>query len=46
MIIDSGEYACEEPGVLTLVWDNTYSILTSREVVLRVAVKRRNRRGI
>ena len=27
-------------GVLTLVWDNTYSLITSREVVLRVAVKR------
>ena len=45
-MIDSGEYTCEEPGVLTLVWDNTYSLLTSREVTLRIGVKRRNRRGI
>lgn len=32
---------CDEAGVLTLVWDNTYSLITSREVNLRIAVKRR-----
>jgi hypothetical protein len=36
----SGEVTCDAAGVLTLVWDNTYSLITSREVVLRVAVKR------
>lgn len=46
MMNDRGEYTCEEPGVLTLVWDNTYSILTSREVTLRIGVKRNNRRRV
>ena len=36
----SGEVTCDAAGVATLVWDNTYSLITSREVVLRVAVKR------
>ena len=36
-----GEYQCNEPGVLTLIWDNTYSLLSSRDVSLRIAVKRR-----
>ncbi|KAK8796925.1 hypothetical protein WA588_001050 [Blastocystis sp. NMH] len=36
---DIGEVTCDAAGVLTLVWDNTYSLITSREVVLRVAVK-------
>ena len=36
-----GEYQCNEPGVLTLIWDNTYSLLSSRDVSLRIAVKRK-----
>ena len=36
-----GEYQCSEPGVLTLIWDNTYSLLSSRDISLRIAVKRK-----
>ena len=27
--------------MLTLVWDNTYSLITSRDVNLRIGVKRK-----
>ncbi|KNB42379.1 hypothetical protein JH06_4911 [Blastocystis sp. subtype 4] len=36
---DIGEIVCDDAGVLTLVWDNTYSLITSREVNLRIGVK-------
>ena len=36
-----GEYQCNEPGVLTLIWDNTCSLLSSRDISLRIAVKRK-----
>ena len=39
--MDRGEYASDEPGVVTLIWDNSYSVLTSREVHLRIAVLRK-----
>ena len=40
-IMYRGEYQCSEPGVLTLIWDNTYSLLSSRDISLRIAVKRK-----
>ena len=40
-IMYRGEYQCNEPGVLTLIWDNTYSLLSSRDISLRIAVKRK-----
>ena len=36
----SGEMVSDRDGVVTLVWDNTYSLITSRQVVGRIAVKR------
>ena len=36
----SGEMVSDRDGVVTLVWDNTYSLITSRQVLGRIAVKR------
>ena len=36
----SGEMMSDRDGVMTLVCDTTYSLITSRQVVGRIAVKR------
>ena len=41
VVMNRGEFVSEESGVLYLVWDNTYSLITSRTIHLRIAVKRR-----
>lgn len=39
-----GEFRSEEDGVLTLVWDNTRSLITGKEIRVRLAVKRSRKR--
>lgn len=41
----SGEMVSESDGVVTLVWDNTYSLITPRQVRVRLAVRREGGSG-
>lgn len=41
----SGEMVSDRDGVATLVWDNTYSLITPRQVHVRIAVRRGGVRG-
>ena len=43
---DSGEMMSDRDGVATLVWDNTYSLITPRQVHVRIAVRRGGVRGL
>ena len=36
----------DRDGVATLVWDNTYSLITARQVHVRIAVRRGGVRGM
>lgn len=38
-----GMYYCEKPGKYIVIFDNTYSLLTSKEVFYKIAVKSKNK---
>ena len=42
--MERGEFVSEKAGVLTLMWDNTYALITGKEIRVRLSVKRRRRR--
>ena len=39
-VLGRGEYISTKTGHLVLVWDNTYSLITGQEFVVRLSVKR------